>query len=126
MYVCMYVCMYACMYVCMFVCMHACMYVCKYVRMCVCTCICMHACMYVCMYVCICILKCICVTLDISLALTPQISCEGDQYGLHVTFTLPAHLKDKCPYQLSMAQGIRIHPVLFTKGTMQQVTCIFT
>ena len=38
-----------------------------------------------------------------------------------MTFTLPAHLKDKCPYQLSMAQGIKIHPVLFTKGTLQLV-----
>ena len=93
--------------------------------------------MYVCMYMyvrtyicmlCMYMLKsiCTCLTLDISLALTPQISCEGDQYGLHVTFTLPAHLKDKCPYQLSMAQGIKIHPVLFTKGTVQQVTCIIT
>ena len=53
----------------------------------------------------------------ILLALTPQISCEGDQYGLHVTFTLPAHLKEKCPDQLLIAQFIKIHPVLFTKGT---------
>ena len=53
---------------------------------------------------------------DILLALTPQISCEGDQYGLHVTFILPAYLKDKCPSQLLASQGVKIHPVLFTKG----------
>ena len=51
-----------------------------------------------------------------TVALTPEISCEGDQYGLRVTFTLPAHLKDKCPYQLLIAQGIKVYPVLFTKG----------
>ena len=50
-------------------------------------------------------------------ALIPQITCEGDQYGLHVTYMLPAHLKDKCPDQLLTSQGIKIFPILLTKGT---------
>ena len=50
------------------------------------------------------------------LALSPQVTCEGDQYGLHVTFMLPAHFKDKCPDQLLASLGVKIHPILFTKG----------
>lgn len=49
----------------------------------------------------------------------PEVTLSGCRSALHLTFALPHHLYKSLPTTLLSSRGVKVHPVLFNKGTIQ-------
>ena len=47
----------------------------------------------------------------------PEVTVSGSRSELLLTFALPPHLYHDLPLTLRSSRGVKVHPVLFNKGT---------